>query len=185
MDGTRSPDGWDTGHPRGHAWRLWLSPSPTCTMHGHEGLHYSKAPWQEIRLSVKVGLNTHLSPSFFFKINPSIFKCYVLVELSRFILLCNLPTSSISRTSSSSQSEILHLLSAWWDFPGGSAIKNLPCNARDAGSIPGWGTKVPHAAEQLSPRTAARVCAPNGKILHGTTQIVHVAAQTRHSQINK
>ena len=86
----------------------------------------------------------------------------------------------LSTTNIKSKKELLGK-----DFPGGPVVKSLPSNARDAGSIPGWGTKVPHAAEQLSPRTAARVCAPNGKILHGTTQIVHVAAQTRHSQINK
>ena len=31
-------------------------------------------------------------------------------------------------------------------------VKNLPSNAGDAGSIPGQGTKIPHAAGQLSPR---------------------------------
>ena len=41
-----------------------------------------------------------------------------------------------------------------WDFPGGPVVKNLPCNAGDAGSIPGWGTKIPHTAEQLSLSTA-------------------------------
>ena len=39
-----------------------------------------------------------------------------------------------------------------WDFPGGPAVKNLPCNAGDAGSIPDRGTKVPHAVGQLSLR---------------------------------
>ena len=29
-------------------------------------------------------------------------------------------------------------------------IKNLPFNVGDAGLIPGQGTKIPHAAEQLS-----------------------------------
>ena len=29
-------------------------------------------------------------------------------------------------------------------------IKNPLSNARDAGSTPGWGTKIPHAAGQLS-----------------------------------
>ena len=29
-------------------------------------------------------------------------------------------------------------------------VKNLPCNAGDMGSILGLGTKIPHAAEQLS-----------------------------------
>ena len=45
-----------------------------------------------------------------------------------------------------------------WDFPGGPVVKNLPCNARDVGLIPGWGTKIPYAVEQLSPCTATTEC---------------------------
>ena len=41
-----------------------------------------------------------------------------------------------------------------WDFLGGPVVKNLPCNARDAGSTPGRGTKILHAVEQLSPDAA-------------------------------
>ena len=37
------------------------------------------------------------------------------------------------------------------DFPGGPVVKNPPFNAGDVGSIPGQGTKIPHAAGQLSP----------------------------------
>ena len=37
------------------------------------------------------------------------------------------------------------------DFPGGPVVKNLPCNAGDGGLIPGRGSKIPHAAKQLSP----------------------------------
>ena len=37
------------------------------------------------------------------------------------------------------------------DFPGGPVVENPPSNAGDAGSIPGWGTKIPHAIRQLSP----------------------------------
>ena len=37
------------------------------------------------------------------------------------------------------------------NFPGGPEVKNLPSTAVDEGSIPGEGTKVPHAPEQLSP----------------------------------
>ena len=33
-------------------------------------------------------------------------------------------------------------------------LKNLSANAEDAGSIPIWGTKMPHATGQLSPHTA-------------------------------
>ena len=40
------------------------------------------------------------------------------------------------------------------DFPGGLVVENLPCNAEDMGSIPGLGTKIPHAVEQLSACTA-------------------------------
>ena len=43
------------------------------------------------------------------------------------------------------------LVKAWGqDFPGGPAVKNLPFSAGDMGWIPGWGTKIPHAVEQLS-----------------------------------
>ena len=38
------------------------------------------------------------------------------------------------------------------DFPGGPVVKNPSSNAQDGGSIPGLGTKIPHAAGQLSPR---------------------------------
>ena len=41
------------------------------------------------------------------------------------------------------------------DFPGGTVVKNPPCSARDSGSNPGLGTKIPHAAEQLSLHAAA------------------------------
>ena len=36
-------------------------------------------------------------------------------------------------------------------FPGSPVIKNLPSNAGVAGSIPGRGTKIPHAVGQRSP----------------------------------
>ena len=42
------------------------------------------------------------------------------------------------------------------DFPGGPVVKNLPSNAGDTGSIPGQGTKIPHAVGQLSLSTAMR-----------------------------
>ena len=38
------------------------------------------------------------------------------------------------------------------NFPGGPVVKNPPSNAGDVGSIPDRGTKIPHAAGQLSPR---------------------------------
>ena len=38
----------------------------------------------------------------------------------------------------------------------GPVIENLTCNAGDTGSIPGWGTEIPHAAEQLSLHATTR-----------------------------
>ena len=35
------------------------------------------------------------------------------------------------------------------DSPGGPVVKNPPSNARDMGSNPGWGTKIPHVVGQL------------------------------------
>ena len=42
-----------------------------------------------------------------------------------------------------------------WGLPGDPVVKNPPSNAGDVGSIPGRGTKIPHAVGQLSSRTAA------------------------------
>ena len=46
-----------------------------------------------------------------------------------------------------------------WDLPGGPVVKNPPGNAGHLGLIPGRGTKIPYALEQLSPCTTTRVCA--------------------------
>ena len=37
------------------------------------------------------------------------------------------------------------LKSRHWDFPIGRVFKTLCFRCRDTGSIPGWGTKIPHA----------------------------------------
>ena len=46
--------------------------------------------------------------------------------------------------------------SSYWDFPGGPVVKNLPSNTGDEVSIPGRGTKIPHAVGQLSLRATTR-----------------------------
>ena len=38
------------------------------------------------------------------------------------------------------------------DFPGGPVVMYLPSNSGDMGFIPGWGTKISQAVEQLSPQ---------------------------------
>ena len=42
----------------------------------------------------------------------------------------------------------------FWGLPGGPVVKNLPCSGGYAGSVPGWGTKMPHALPQLAPDVA-------------------------------
>ena len=42
------------------------------------------------------------------------------------------------------------------DFPGGPAVKNLPPDAEDGGSIPDGGTKAPHSVGQLNSHATAR-----------------------------
>ena len=37
-----------------------------------------------------------------------------------------------------------------WDFPGRPGVKGLPSNANNAGSPPGWRTKISHAPGKLS-----------------------------------
>ena len=37
------------------------------------------------------------------------------------------------------------------DLPSGPVVKNSPTKSEDTGLIPGAGTKIPHASEQLSP----------------------------------
>ena len=39
----------------------------------------------------------------------------------------------------------LYTLNKCRDFPVGPVVKNPPANAGDVRSIPGWGTKIPHA----------------------------------------
>ena len=49
----------------------------------------------------------------------------------------------------------LHQLPIGTSLVKKTVVKNLPSNAGDAGSISGPGTKIPQAAEQLSPRATA------------------------------
>ena len=52
------------------------------------------------------------------------------------------------------------------DFPSGPVVKNPPSNAGDARSIPGRGTKIPHATGQLSPRATITELARLNKKAH-------------------
>ena len=45
-------------------------------------------------------------------------------------------------------------------------VKNPPCNAGDSGSIPGQGTKIPHAVGQLSPWAETTEPTPHNPRVH-------------------
>ena len=72
------------------------------------------------------------------------------------------------------------------DFPDGSEVKNWPCNTGDVGTIPGQGTKMPHAAGQLSPSASHNywACAPQWKTLLNTRKISRARTKTQCSQIS-
>ena len=71
------------------------------------------------------------------------------------------------------------------DFPGSPVVKNPPCNAGNAGVIPGRGTKIPHAVEQRNTHAATTECLPQWKSLHNATKIPCASTKTRCGQINK
>ena len=67
------------------------------------------------------------------------------------------------------------LLKVLGNFPGGPVVKNPPSNAGNAGSIPGQGTKIPQATEQLSPctRTTEFACLNQRACVPQTTDPTH------------
>ena len=77
------------------------------------------------------------------------------------------------------------------DLPGDS-VARIPCTAGDEGSVPSWGTKIPHAMGQRAhtatterKRHYERVYVPYWKIPHDAVKILHAATKTRCSQISK
>ena len=71
------------------------------------------------------------------------------------------------------------------DLPGGSVIKNPPSNAEDVGSIPGRGTKIPHALGQPSPHSTGREqlrCPKEEAERRNSEKILPAAARTQRSR---
>ena len=58
-------------------------------------------------------------------------------------------------------------------------VKKAPSNARNVGSIPDPGTKIPYDKKQLSP------CVTTTEPAHHTTKTSNATTKTRCSQINK
>ena len=101
-------------------------------------------------------------PKYSLSFPKHVMQAFGLVSLHTQISLFSYPSSKI------------HLEGLpWW-----SSGLELACNAWDAGSIPGQGTKIPrassnqdHAPQLLSPRATTRVCVPQWKRSHNTTKI--------------
>jgi len=83
------------------------------------------------------------------------------------------------------------------DFPGGPVVKNLPCDAGRAGSIPGQKTEIPQDVEQLSPHAITTELESSGapgppvdspsvatKGPTRSTKITCAETQTQRSRIN-
>ena len=64
-------------------------------------------------------------------------------------------------------------------------IKNLPSNAGDASLTPGLGTKIPHAARQLSLRATTSGPARRKEDPHAAGKISQAMTKTQHGQISK
>ena len=59
------------------------------------------------------------------------------------------------------------------NFPGGPVVKTSPSNVGSAGSIPGWGAKIPHALRpkyQKNPQNRSNIVTNSIK----TLKMVHV-----------
>ena len=63
------------------------------------------------------------------------------------------------------------------DFPAGRRVKNPPSNAGDPSSIPGLGTKTPHATGQVNLHTATTEPTTTREIPHATTKISRTATK--------
>ena len=61
------------------------------------------------------------------------------------------------------------------DFPSGPVVKNPPSSVEDAGSIPSWGTRIPHTEGQLNLCTARE----DHRLQEMT---LNAARETQHSQ---
>ena len=61
-------------------------------------------------------------------------------------------------------------------------VPNSPCNAGDAGLIPGQGTKIPYATEQLNPYALGATTIENQG---ATTRNLRDKTKACHNQINK
>ena len=66
---------------------------------------------------------------------------------------------------------------SWRDFPGGPLVKTSPPNAGSAGSIPGWGAKIPQALWPKNQNRSNIVTKFNNDFKNGPCQGASLVAQ--------
>ena len=62
------------------------------------------------------------------------------------------------------------------DFPGSPVAKSLPSNAGCAGSIPGWGEKIPYVQKTSKPRSSMVTNSTN------TLNMVHIKKKKKEQR---
>ena len=94
-------------------------------------------------LSIYNGIHVHTDTGNDLKgfINSSGFQKFLFFLLTTFPSFSPMDLCSLTKKNNNNNR----------NFPGGPVVKNPPSNAGDVGSIPGPGSKIPHATEQLSP----------------------------------
>ena len=98
-----------------------------------------------------------------FKINAKIMINFLMGSRNRLNnQKLHIHPKSLCLRANADKAETMEISKKKWicfrDIPGGPVVKNQPSKAGDTGSIPGQGTKIPHAAEQLSLCTTTREC---------------------------
>ena len=148
---------WSTGSR--HAGSVIVAHGPSCSVacgiFPDQGLNPCPLNWQ----ADSQPLCHQGSPPFLFFLKKPLI-CY---ETKSFVIFIWLVESSLCRSTCScvpciSCEPELELKSVCVrDFPGGPVVGSPPSSVGDAGSIPGQGTKIPHAMGQLSPRAATKI----------------------------
>ena len=93
------------------------------------GVTLSRHNWTQVLKPCHLGINLSLSLKYFTHVG---FICRIAISFW-WLSAAQIYTFPLRKPSG--------------DFPDGQVVKKTPCNAGDMGSVPGWGTRIPHALE--------------------------------------
>ena len=105
--------------------------------------------------------------------------------ISKMMHRVELQKANISIKSKCVHSEIslnasLLKVTVFLDFPGSPVVKNIPCDAGDLGSIPGWGTQILHTMGQLRPHAITKEACT----LQGRPNVAKTFKKLKHNSIS-